>query len=155
LQLLFNELQDQTDRAISILGINFGYYPPPGLPPPTGMTSGRTLPWIRPHSETVDPAKSWTVVAPERGTNAVVYRDVVILDAYNGFHAYYNLTDHPIDGSLEPNITNRPAGDFVEPEPPVPLYDGTGTERVTLRQTQPLSLAAPHRAFRVRVSSPQ
>jgi hypothetical protein len=62
---------------------------------------------------------------------------------------------YAVESSDDLHTWSAAAGDFVEPEPPVPLYDGTGTERVTLRQTQPLSLAAPHRAFRVRVSSPQ
>ncbi|MGI8602498.1 MAG: hypothetical protein ACR2OZ_05815 [Verrucomicrobiales bacterium] len=46
------------------------------------------------------------------------------------------------------------SGQFAELSPPVPLYDGSGTELVTLGQSQPFAAAPPRRVFRVRVGLP-
>jgi hypothetical protein len=93
LQTLFNELSGQTDLRVAILGVNHFSYPPAGSTPPLALVSGRTLPWMRPHSAATDPAPSWQAT----------YRDVVILDRYNDRRAVFNLTTYPIDGPMNPN----------------------------------------------------
>jgi hypothetical protein len=93
LQTLFNELIGQTDLHVAILGIHNRWYPLEGTSPPAALVTGRTLPWMRPHSAATDPASSWQAV----------YRDVIIIDRYNNRRAVYNLTLHPIDGALNPN----------------------------------------------------
>jgi hypothetical protein len=71
----------QPDLNIEILGVNRIDQAPYN----SGMTAGRTLPWLQ---DTVQDAV-WT-------NWNVIYRDFRILDSQNRLYAVYNLTDHDL-----------------------------------------------------------